>query len=171
MAYTSWIHLPGLGWRVLVAKSRLNGGFFGQVDLSSSLPSNSHSLDLFSSRNFSPKLSILACKVVAIPHIYCSWINISGQTHMRIEDGSQEAPFQASFILNPRPLLGLREELWGRDWGISQRHLTQVPAACRGWHFRLLIFRFAVISPANFSSHFSLLLPGCHLSSNFDLMP
>lgn len=69
------IFSPGLSWRVLVVRSRGRRGFFGQVDLSFPFPNSSHSLDLFSSRNFTPRLSIFACNAVAILHIYCLFLS------------------------------------------------------------------------------------------------
>ena len=95
MEHTTSIYSPGLCWPVLVVKSRFRSGFFEQVGFSLSFSSNSQSLDLFSSRNFTPKLSIFACKAVAIPHIYSLCLDKNFQSCVLDSEG-----------INPRLLCG-----------------------------------------------------------------
>lgn len=96
VAYRFTIHSPGRRWRVLVGRSRLKRGFFGQVDCWTSFSSSSHSLNLFSSRNFSPKLSIFACKLVAIPHIYCSKRKMLESCALKFKRGSPQEALRQS---------------------------------------------------------------------------
>ena len=97
VAYRFTINSPGRRWRVLVGRSRLKRGFFGQVDCWTSFSSSSHSLNLFSSRNFSPKLSIFACKLVAIPHIYCSKRKMLESCALKFKRGSPQEALRQSW--------------------------------------------------------------------------
>ena len=113
VAYRFTINSPGRRWRVLVGRSRLKRGFFGQVDCWTSFSSSSHSLNLFSSRNFSPKLSIFACKLVAIPHIYCSKRKMLESCALKFKRGRPQEALRQSW-----PGAVAWHQTWTADCGL-----------------------------------------------------